>query len=1126
MPTHADRLLRCVRRIASQAGPESDDSGLLTRFLTDRDSAAFEALVARHGPMVLRVCQRVLGNRHDAEDAFQATFLVLARKAASVCPPGALAAWLHGVACRVALGARAAARRWLGEGLAPDLAPPDPRPDPLTELTAREALRILEEEVQHLPESYRLPVVLCCLHGVSQEEAARQLGWTPGSVKGRLERGRQRLHRRLVTRGLGLGAALALVELSRGTATGLTGTLAEATAKAALAFTARGPAGADFASGKVVALAHAGLRHVGLARAKLGVLLLAVAAVTAGLAVSVPRGPAGESPEKPRRAVESGQAAQDAQLSKSSSDKAQARTDRYGDPLPEGAVSRLGTVRFRLSGWGESVLFTPDGQRLISGDGGGGPRLWEVSTGRPLGQFSLPGNQRLGPIALSPGGRTLAAGGRDGAIHLFDLRTGKTVQRLVGPPEEASALAFSPDGKLLASGRDFDLPRKQGQDNPIQLWDVATGKELRRLIGHKDRVLSIAFSPDGKTLASGAQRYDATLRLWDVVTGNEVFALKGHGGELQSVAFSPDGKTVATGSMDKTIHLWDPATGKEKRRLSGHQGDVMAVTFSPDGRVLASGGFDRTLRLWDPARGKQLRQVELDEAGNARTFTSSSKYRINRGFAAVAFSPDGKTLAAAGRDHTLRLFDAATGNEVRPIQGQFDAVDAVAFTPDGGRVWTVGGDRNLRAWEPTAAKEVRALATSAGLPLCVAFSADGRLAATGCEDKAARVWDLATGREVQRLATPDVIGALAFAPDGRTLATANRWQRAEVRLWDVSTGKLLHQLPAPSEQGSTVGSLLFAPDGRTLVGVTSDGIIAFWRPATGAESRPQLKHFGHCQGAALAPDGRTLAVGNMNGTICLYEMATRKERLRCRGWPFRFSPDGRLLAAGAGNTVAVWDLASGEEVGRFPGHRGDVAALAFSADGTRLVSGSQDTTALVWDLSALPRPARPTLTRGRLGQLWQELAGADAAAAYRAVGALAAAEQAVPFLADKLRTKPPADPKQVARLVADLDSEQFAVRERASTDLERLGEVAEPALRQALRGNVSAEVRRRLGEVLDRLQVWSPERLRADRALEALERVGTPEAREVVAKLARDSSGTWTGTAARDTLRRLERRKR
>src|SRR5262245_5505383 len=280
MTVRSDRLLHCVQRTSSQASQPDEDSGLLTRFLAARAPPAFEALVARHGPMVLRVCRHLLGNRHDAEDAFQATFLVLARKAANVRPPGALAGWLHGVAYRVALKARQAALRRRHEGLAPDLAPPDPRPDPLSELTAREALEALEEEVQRLPEAYRLPVVLCCLHGATQEEAARQLGCTPGAVKGRLERGRARLHARLLRRGLTLSVALAAVEVSRGP---VPAALAAATVRQALAIAA-----GQEASGPATLLAEGVLRATTLGRLKaaaalllLGMGLFAAAAVLA-----------------------------------------------------------------------------------------------------------------------------------------------------------------------------------------------------------------------------------------------------------------------------------------------------------------------------------------------------------------------------------------------------------------------------------------------------------------------------------------------------------------------------------------------------------------------------------------------------------------------------------------------------------------------------------------------------------------------------------------------------------------------------------------------------------------------------------------------------------------------------
>jgi RNA polymerase sigma factor (sigma-70 family) len=1096
------------RLFAAPADGAASDARLLERFHQVRDEGAFAALVRRHGPLVLGVCRRVLGNEQDAEDAFQATFLVLARKAGSIRRAESLGGWLYEVAYRIALKARAAAaRRRQHERQAGEMPRPEKPPDEL-----RPELRpVLDEELHRLPECSRRLLVLCDLEGRTHQEAARELGIPPGSLSRHLGRARELLRERLVRRGITLSAVLLAALLLEDAAAPVSAALVAPTVVAALAFTA-GPGAGRTVPPAAAALAEGALHAMVLTRVKFALvaLLFAGLAVTAaGVALSrAPVPPPREAPPQARHETE--------------------RLDRFGDPLPTGALARLGTVRFRLGGWGESVLFTPDGQRLISADGGRGPRVWEVSTGRPLGQLALPGNQRAGPIALSSDGRTLAVGGSDGAIHLLDLGTGKAVQRLVGHAEQASALAFTPDGKLLASGRDFDFPRRHGQENPIQLWDVTTGKEVRLLVGPKDTVLSLAFSPDGKTLAAGAERYDATLRLWDVTTGEERFALKGHGGELRSVAFSPDGQTVATGSMDKTIRLWDVATGKEQRRLTGHRADVMAVAFSPDGKLLASGSFDRTLRLWDPATGQQLRLFEEDEAGNASTLTSSSRFRINRGVTAVAFSPDGKTLAAAGRDHTLHLFDVAGGGEVRPIRGQFDAVDTLAFSPDGNRIWTMAGDRNLRAWETATGKEGRTLETSAGLPLCVAFSADGRLAATGGEqDKTAHVWELATGKELQRLVTADVIGALAFSPDGRTLATANRWQRAEVRLWDVSTGRLLHQLPAPAEQGNTVVSLAFTPDGRVLAGATYDGIVCFWDPATGAESLPQLKVSDHCQHAAFSPDGRTLGVDNMNGTVCLYETATGKERLRCQGWPFCFSPDGRLLASGRDDAVAVWDLASGEEVGRFAGHAGDIASLAFSADGTRLASGSQDTTALVWDLTALPRraPAEVVLTPARLEELWQALGGTDAAAAYRAVGILAGVpEQAVPFLAGKVRPVPPTGPQQVSRLLVDLDSDQFAVRDRAGQQLEGMGEAAEPALRQALIGGPSVAVRRQVERLLDLLHGWSPGQVWTLRALEALERSDTAEARAVVAKLAKESPGTRTGIAANDALQRMERR--
>ncbi|HYT93761.1 MAG TPA: RNA polymerase sigma factor, partial [Gemmataceae bacterium] len=286
MPLRLARLFPQLRRLTI---PPDSDAELLQRFARGRDEAAFAELVARHGPMVFRVCRRVLGDVQTAEDAFQAAFLVLARKAGTLGQPGRLAAWLYGVAYRVALKARQAGRReGSGHGLANAPEPHDPHPDPLSELSARELLAVVEEEVQRLPEAYRWPVILCCLEGLSLEEAAQRLGATTGSLRGRLERGRKRLGDRLAKRGLTLAAALAAVEVARAAPT--PALLSVATVRAALAFATNSEA----VSGTAAALAKAALPTIASGKVKLAaalLLALSAAAVGAGVLTQVPAAP-------------------------------------------------------------------------------------------------------------------------------------------------------------------------------------------------------------------------------------------------------------------------------------------------------------------------------------------------------------------------------------------------------------------------------------------------------------------------------------------------------------------------------------------------------------------------------------------------------------------------------------------------------------------------------------------------------------------------------------------------------------------------------------------------------------------------------------------------------------------
>ncbi|KAK3292420.1 uncharacterized protein B0H64DRAFT_365317 [Chaetomium fimeti] len=326
------------------------------------------------------------------------------------------------------------------------------------------------------------------------------------------------------------------------------------------------------------------------------------------------------------------------------------------------------------------------------------------------------------------------------------------------------SIAFSPDGKTLASG---------SNDSTIQLWDGVTGRERQTLQGHTHRVQSIAFSPDGKTLASGSD--DRTIRLWDAVTGRERQTLKGHTRGVQSIAFSPDGKTLASGSDDRTIRLWDGVTGRERQTLEGHNDWVRSIAFSPDGKTLASGSDDSTIQLWDGVTGRERQTLK----GHTRAVRS------------IAFSPDGKTLVSGSDDFTIRLWDGVTGRERQTLKGH-----------------TYG------AWS-------------------LAFSPDGKTLVSGLLDSTIQLWDGVTGRERQTLGGhTHMVLSMAFSPDGKTLASGS--DDSTIRLWDieVTTSKRVAK-----GHSSRVTSMAFLPGGGTLLSTATDGTVWKWNVVTGKARR-------------------------------------------------------------------------------------------------------------------------------------------------------------------------------------------------------------------------------------------------------------------------------------------------
>jgi RNA polymerase sigma factor (sigma-70 family) len=961
------RLLRHLRRlVARPADDPAGDGALLRRYVVRRDEDAFAALVERHGPMVLRVCRRVLADGHAAEDAFQATFLVLARKAALVNPPDALAAWLHGVAYRVALKARSASARRPLHQMPPDLHPHDPHPDPLAEVTARELLAVLDEELRRLPTPYRLPLILCCLEGRSQEEAARQLGWTPGSLKGRLERGRARLHARLARRGFTLSAALAAVSVSRGMAATVPAALAAVTVRQAVAWAAGGNlAGAGLADG-VRVLVHEAGKETGRWKLKALAVLALLVTVAVGATVWLRLGPPGDVPQagEPERPGPEGRPA----------------------PLPEKPAGRFG-LRDTLGGghsWGVgAIAYRPDGQVLASTDDEG-VKLWDVVTGRNIA-YLRGQKEPVSRVAFSPDGKTVAAatityeqtdnGPRPSGweVRLWDAAAGKSTVTLKGSPWPLFSLAFSPDGKLLATATGGWHDKKGRDGGDLRLWSTDTGKEIAALPGHATPLHLVAFTPDGKTLLSWSRQ--GVLEQWDAATLKNKGTTKLERAGGLYAAFSPDGKTLAVGDCvykdglrdSGVVQLWDVDGGKRTATLLGHKDVVLALAFSPDSKTLASGSLDQSTIVWDLGTGKPT----LTLAGESGRVTC------------LAFSPDGKTLASSSGDTGLlgdiAFWDLKTGNQTATLGGHTVQIFAVAFRPDGKGLVTGGNDKTVRLWELPTGKVTQTLRPHQQAVYAVAVSPDGKTLASGSEDLTVKLWDLAAGKVRATLeGHASGVRAVAFSPDGSVLASANGgivWKRDEpvnepgvVYLWDPRTGKKLAAL-----RGHTFGvtSLAFSPDGKTLAWCSSDqwhvatqkypGEIKLWDVAA-AKEVATLPSSGHR--VAFCAGGKVLASG-VGATVTLWDVGMRKQTATLEGHTggiaaLACSPDGKLLASASGpwggdpnrhpGMIKIWDVATAKEAATLEGHVEQINGLAFSPDGKTLASCSGDRTIKLWDI--------------------------------------------------------------------------------------------------------------------------------------------------------------------------------
>lgn len=829
-------------------------------------------------------------------------------------------------------------------------------------------------------------------------------------------------------------------------------------------------------------------------------------------------------------------------------------TDSTGDPLPEGVVARLGSLRWRdgssqlqltLSPDGKFIAFTsqlgdirildaaigretrrfhrddepfrpgvtfsPDGKLLAAIDDGDRLHVWDFASGKQRSSFRA-GRNATWPI-FSKDGNAIATicGGPGGAVFVWDASTGKQLARVTPVQSVCNGASLSPDGAILATwGVDmpsmFQLLGGSGNSSLVQLWDVKTGKGKNRLKGSKDFVAAAAFSPDSKKVAVLRRGTESCrLDIANADSGQGISGIQSVDGDAERVAFLPDGKAVAT--MGHALTLWDIATGRQLRRGPRGPTSIHALVFLGD-RVLACGPSEQCIRLWEPLGGKELSP------------TQGHHGRIT----ALAFPLNGHTITSIDSARNLITWDIVSARSLRQAHVRNGSVDelfgdsggASVLTPDGKHLVMKGAAgiviRELTEKQGGRFHETQLLPSERYYQFAISFSADGdavAVAASGLRaDSSICVASVRSHQVLHRLSRAEsYLTAVAVSADLSSVAVEslpNDFSRRspaspKVAVWNLSTGQQISEfkLPAPPGETERKDALAFSGDGRSLLVAGPGGAVAEWDVATGKQVRVLGSEPGwQPQSLLLSRDGNTLTVGMQS------------------------TDTGR-------GKVQLWEARTGGVRAEFGGHEGEITYLGFSRDERLLASGSSDTTILVCDVTGAGRGGLATrLDTQAAEQLWADLASANTRRAYRAIWRLRAAPaDAIGLLRSSVKPAAgrTAGPDEISRLIRNLDAARFAVREQAVRDLRSLGAQVKEPLRRALSRASSPETRKRIEELLAGMESNRPvdNEIRDLRAVEVLEAIGNTESKHLLEALGHGSAEARLTAASKAALQRL-----